>query len=1223
MATTSAPRPGIITWVNALRTTMANDPGRQTLHDQVQTNGFLFLDEYLDNILAGPKHDPIIELVKTPGRRKDLPKKTRAATAAANKAKTIITLSLEDDDYDKENSAPASAVPINSFHKKLLEAKAAGNEDRPRLVQTSSVNFKLPEPSAKPASEATSKDVTMPKMTEVVDVVMEDDDEEEEEIAVEKAVTPPRNERPPSSMKEVSLSSPKHDVIVVDSEPPKELSMIVEDEEVAERSRSSIARPRESASGHRSTEPTNQTSQQQVPSRNPSEKQAPLRPPPNLNMMEIMDIEDMTTTFTASTSGSTQTFHSINLDSPIEPNDLFADQQTEEHHESKDTHIGSENSKGGIQASSTPFRAATPEEPPAHSSAKPATTKPGVPHFPTIGAPSPLRKSMRAPREPSMTANHPAPGQKPGLTRSSWLVKAREAKAMEENAKRVSNFGAAHAPATQGASGSKRKSDTMAAPLEEDDDELPEELERKHKLKRISEASSVHDAPEADVASHPHGDAEPGTNGGSEGIINMLKKTVEGFRAGKSMGKSLGGATATALAEARAAAEARIAERNGANTIKLEPVKPSEDIEHVQTAAKEPTPVFTAAPVTRLSSRRSEADRRLSVSDLVTKFGGNPSGVERVFKPPSPAARLSAETSIARLSNISTSTTPPDSPPPRARSPIFTLQKKPSPPTTTFSRPPPADTQSLTQTFEKFTKLKAPGPLSAQSTYVSTQSSAFSESIFDHEPSAWMPETQDTQFSDPGSSHFTQSNVPMQDDDMDADESWRDDKLDAAWMPALGMGKDDSMTWSSAPTQSVRGDTGTLERSLLQDKVVASEPDPVHEEPREERDITEDNMDVEDEEDDDYAHQIRLVPSAAQSTASLVSSQDNQARPESQASNANSQTGFLGTAARLMTSVLGGSKNRRPEPVKSLQLAAAAAKKQQEAEEKKATRLKEMEARRQQVHQKKVDEEKLREEKKAKEDMERRKREREDLAEKRALKQSVKVDEEATKKRKVAETEKKAEITKPAVPEIKKSAATSKIGKPALTQQPNASQSNLLAKSLKQSSSTVALNKSVKLNVNAGPSQSSMASAKAKGKGKALDDDIEQPALTVQAQMQARVKAQLADLRKSEQPAVPSESIELPDINSEYSDSDDEDRVRTFDPPNWAQSPELRAQLQSMSTMDPDDIFGAIKPLKMEELFKTRTSRFRARTSSANWAGTDELTAHEEREYAKRMGYKK
>jgi hypothetical protein len=42
----------------------------------------------------------------------------------------------------------------------------------------------------------------------------------------------------------------------------------------------------------------------------------------------------------------------------------------------------------------------------------------------------------------------------------------------------------------------------------------------------------------------------------------------------------------------------------------------------------------------------------------------------------------------------------------------------------------------------------------------------------------------------------------------------------------------------------------------------------------------------------------------------------------------------------------------------------------------------------------------------------------------------------------------------------------------------------------------------------------------------------------------------------------------------------------------------------------------------MEELFKTRTSKFRARTSSANWTGADRLTLEEEREYARRMGFK-
>ena len=36
---------------------MANDPGRQFLEDQIQTNGFLFLEDYLESILAGPRHE--------------------------------------------------------------------------------------------------------------------------------------------------------------------------------------------------------------------------------------------------------------------------------------------------------------------------------------------------------------------------------------------------------------------------------------------------------------------------------------------------------------------------------------------------------------------------------------------------------------------------------------------------------------------------------------------------------------------------------------------------------------------------------------------------------------------------------------------------------------------------------------------------------------------------------------------------------------------------------------------------------------------------------------------------------------------------------------------------------------------------------------------------------------------------------------------------------------
>jgi len=131
-------------------------------------------------------------------------------------------------------------------------------------------------------------------------------------------------------------------------------------------------------------------------------------------------------------------------------------------------------------------------------------------------------------------------------------------------------------------------------------------------------------------------------------------------------------------------------------------------------------------------------------------------------------------------------------------------------------------------------------------------------------------------------------------------------------------------------------------------------------------------------------------------------------------------------------------------------------------------------------------------------------------------------------------------------------------------------------------------------------------------------EEFTQPSQMVQSQMAARAKAKI----EASRPTIASESIELPDINSEYSDSEDEDRPRTYDPPDWAQSPELRQALEQQSTINPDDIFGAVRPLKMEEIFKTKTSRFRARTSSANWTGNDRLTLQEELEYAHRMGFK-
>ena len=135
-----------------------------------------------------------------------------------------------------------------------------------------------------------------------------------------------------------------------------------------------------------------------------------------------------------------------------------------------------------------------------------------------------------------------------------------------------------------------------------------------------------------------------------------------------------------------------------------------------------------------------------------------------------------------------------------------------------------------------------------------------------------------------------------------------------------------------------------------------------------------------------------------------------------------------------------------------------------------------------------------------------------------------------------------------------------------------------------------------------------------KGKGKAIYDDELQPSQIVKSDMAARARAKM-------DPPINSESIELPEIDSEYSDSDDEDRKKNFDPPDWAQQTNVTNALQTLSRVNPDNIFGAVQPLAIEDMFRTRTSRFRARTSSANWNGPDGLTREEEEDYVKRMGF--
>ncbi|KAI6153601.1 hypothetical protein BKA82DRAFT_2717508 [Pisolithus tinctorius] len=191
----------------------------------------------------------------------------------------------------------------------------------------------------------------------------------------------------------------------------------------------------------------------------------------------------------------------------------------------------------------------------------------GGSHYPTLPAPSPLRKSIRAPAEMTTSLPSITPAPAPLGKRTSWLVKAREAKAMEGVAARsdtLHNTGAAAEPSAPEVSvvpvSVKRKSGEMLGSVYH-----PRRTgERASKVPKMNGSDTVSTIKDDGEKSAGHGSVD--ANGmGEEGFIGQFKRTVEGLgvRSGKSMTRSLGGAAAAAaLAEARAAAEARVAERN-------------------------------------------------------------------------------------------------------------------------------------------------------------------------------------------------------------------------------------------------------------------------------------------------------------------------------------------------------------------------------------------------------------------------------------------------------------------------------------------------------------------------------------------------------------------------------------------------------------------------------------------------------------------------------------
>jgi hypothetical protein len=426
------------------------------------------------------------------------------------------------------------------------------------------------------------------------------------------------------------------------------------------------------------------------------------------------------------------------------------------------------------------------------------TDKPNPPSFPTLPEPMPLRKSTKPPRDPSMNAvllGAATPGAAVGGKRTSWLMKVREAKALDQLSKKSqppgmgSGVGVSSSLTLQS---SKRKSDHFSLPqLGIRDDERPSKLtktsegdhfslpqlgirddERSSKLTKTSEGdhfslpqlgtrdderpSKLTKTSEGDHfslpqlgirdderSSKPTKTSESEAFSAQEGVFDRLRKTVEdlGVRVGKTVGKSVGSDTATVLAEvaeARAAAKAKVAERDRKEEELTMALSAPETVEH--------------EPATR-----QENPTRLSISDLFPAEG-HVKEKHKVpekplqFKPTTEPAAVQATTSSI------TSTTPPHSPPLQSHSsampsgPVF---KKFSP---VFVPPAQVATKPIASTILKSTgqsttalglspRLASTLPKTLPLTAHSTLESIGSDAVFDRDDvPAWMPSTQDTEY---------------------------------------------------------------------------------------------------------------------------------------------------------------------------------------------------------------------------------------------------------------------------------------------------------------------------------------------------------------------------------------------------------------------------------------------------------------------------------------------
>jgi hypothetical protein len=432
-----------------------------------------------------------------------------------------------------------------------------------------------------------------------------------------------------------------------------------------------------------------------------------------------------------------------------------------------------------------------------------------LPTLPTLPEPVPLRKSMRSAKDLSL-GNVMLAAATPGNTvagkRTSWLMKAREVKAMEGIPKKLT---VTPTPTTAAVlSGVKRRSDET---MDSSDQGDGERLWKAMKTKKEETVPAKIASPKLPVAK-PEASTETLERRSKDEILDLLKKTVQSLEARtEKPSNKLSGNTAIALAEARAQAEARIAERNHHSTIG--------DIDSTTTAS-EPE----ASSMANFSKKLEPSFR---VNDLF------PSEGKVKDKSKSPGKNLSSHVdvhaSMPKSSDLqevgnhaSTSTTPPHSPPSQfgqtipvfnKPSPVFVppvpssarpLPMPPSFPEANFSFPSlPAFTKPASMTLGIPPRLLS--PVANQNTALRTQStveSIQSDYLFGDRGNteAWVPSTQDPEYS----SRFDSQQVAFgQQNARDDDDSWPVDAKSSQGVhwPFSGFSKEDSMTWSTHPSQ--------------------------------------------------------------------------------------------------------------------------------------------------------------------------------------------------------------------------------------------------------------------------------------------------------------------------------------------------------------------------------------------------------------------------------------